>query len=66
MFLVITTGLTVSATVTIALAVLIFPFTSVTVNTTELAPMFEHVNVFGATDNNEVFIPHASVELLLT
>ena len=65
-FCVITTGLTVSAIVTIAVPVLTFPFTSVTDNTTVFVPMFEHVNELGVTDNNEVLTPQLSVEPLLT
>ena len=66
MSLVTTTGLTVSAIVTIAVPVLAFPFTSVTVKVTVLAPMFEQVNELGDTDMIELFIPQASVEPLFT
>ena len=65
MFLVITTGLIVSITITTAVPVLTFPFTSVTVKVTVLDPTFEQVNVLGDTDNNDVLIPQASVEPLL-
>ena len=62
MFLVITTGVTVSFTVTVAVPVCTFPFTSVTVNVTVLAPTFEQVNEVGETVT--VAIPQASLELL--
>ena len=51
-----------SFTVTVAVPVLTFPLTSVTVNVTVLVPIFEQVNVFGETVT--VAIPQASVELL--
>ena len=59
-----TTGPTVSATVTIAVPVLTFPLLSVTVNTTLLVPIFEQVNVLGDTESEA--IPQASVEPLFT
>ncbi len=42
-------GGTLSSTVTVAEHVEIFPFTSVTVSVTVLAPTLAHVNVFGDT-----------------
>ena len=62
MFLVITTGLTVSDTVTVAVPVLIFPLTSVTVKVTVLFPIFEQVKLLG--EIVLVDIPHASLEPL--
>ena len=41
------------------------PFTSITVNVTELVPILAQLNELGETDNNELLIPHASVEPLL-
>ena len=64
MFWVVTTGLTVSNTVTTADLVTKFPLTSVTVNTTLLFPTFEHVNVLGETVL--VAIPQISDELAVT
>ena len=49
-FCVITTGLTVSITVTVAVAVEELLLPSVTVNVTVLAPVFEQLNVFGVTE----------------
>ena len=63
MFLVITTGLTVSDTVTVAVPVCTFPLLSVTVNVTVLFPIFVQLNVLGETVT--VAIPHASLEPLL-
>ena len=57
-------GLIVSLTVTTAVPVLLFPFTSTTVKVTVLVPIFEQLNVLGVTDNNEVFTPQASNEPL--
>ena len=63
-FCVTTTGLTVSAKVTIAVPVLKFPLKSVTVKVTVFAPKLLQVNVDGVTDN--VFIVQLSVDPLFT
>ena len=47
MFCAIATGAVTSWTVTVAFAVLVFPFTSVTVNTTGLTPTLEQLNEVG-------------------
>lgn len=51
-----------SFTVTVALQVEVFPFTSVTVNTTVFVPTLVHVNVDGVTLNEP--IPQISEEPL--
>ena len=60
---VITTGKVVSVTVTMAVPVLTFPFTSVTVKVTVLAPILAHEKLVGLT--TIVAIPLLSVEPLL-
>ena len=65
-FWVTTIGLTVSITVTVAVPVAEFPFTSVNDNVTVFAPVLLHINELGVTVVNDELIPQASVELLLT
>ena len=62
MFLATATGLTVSATVTVAVPVFTFPLLSVTVKVTVFIPTFEQVKVLGKIVL--VDIPHASLEPL--
>ena len=52
-----------STTVTVAVQVEEFPFTSVTVSVTVFAPTFVQLKVFGVTDSEA--IPHASLLPLL-
>ena len=63
-FFAVATGAVTSWIVTVAKPDLLFPFASVTVKVTVLAPTFEQVNVFGET--LKVAIPQASVEPLFT
>jgi hypothetical protein len=58
MFWQIAVGAILSTTVTVAVQVETFPFTSVTVSVTVFAPTLEQLNVFGVTDSEA--IPHAS------
>ena len=64
MFCAIATGAVTSWTVTVANPVLLFPFESVTVKITVLAPKLAQVNVLVFNDN--VTGPQASVEPLFT
>ena len=64
MFLVITTGKTLSSTVTVAVPVETLLLISVTVKVTVFAPTLAHVNELGETVID--LIPQASDEPLLT